>query len=163
MIKEINLIGSDHLRKKARECRTEVDASGLQFKWDDETREWATHLLETALVHPEAMGISCCQIWDKDTNPLAMFVIRVGTNSWKLYINPSLELSGKKFPIKESCLSEPKVTVKVVRRSNATVTYYDLENTIPKTDKYYLIVTPMPIVIQHEYDHLNGVCLSDYK
>lgn len=163
MIKQINLIGNEQLRKKARQCNSVLAESGFQFNWDSETKEWATHLIETALVHPEAVGLACSQIWDQDSDPLAMFVVKTGHNQWKLYINPSIEPSGKKIPVNESCLSESKKVIKVKRRSNVSITYSDLDQTSPKTDKYYLAVTPMPIIIQHEYDHLQGICLSDKR
>lgn len=91
--------------------------------------------------------------------PLRLFVVRVSQqNSFQIFINPQLEFLGEATDMRdESCLSIPHVTGKVSRHKRIRLTYTD-ENGNVRTEKYDGFVAR---VIQHEYDHLNGILFTD--
>ncbi len=164
MIKEINTVkGSERelkiLTTKAVECGTIFNENG-EKAWDAVTLEWIENLKDTAKSKTnEAIGLACRQIWDDENNPpLKMFAIRVTPDTWKIYINPKLELSGKPADVFEGCLSQPNKKLKIRRRQNVAITYQVPERPGPEfTDKCYFSASFLPIVLQHEYDHLLGI------
>lgn len=76
----------------------------------------------------------------------------------KIFINPYiLEETGKEGAMDEGCLSIPTIREDVVRKSEIVIEYYD-ENWELKEEKF----TDFPArVIQHEYDHLEGIMFTD--
>lgn len=89
-----------------------------------------------------------------------MFVIKPSVfNSAQVYINPVLDyLSDKGMQISnEGCLSIPGKSFKVDRYKELNVTYQDRHGEFhaQKVSGF------KAIVIQHEYDHLNGTLISD--
>lgn len=76
-----------------------------------------------------------------------------------VFINPEIvEKKGKKIPLDEGCLSIPEVTDKVVRPETVVVKYKD-ENF---EDQQLEAGGWISRVIQHEYDHLEGILFIDY-
>jgi peptide deformylase len=76
----------------------------------------------------------------------------------KIFINPIiLEESGKEVSMDEGCLSIPNIREDVVRKSEIVIEYYD-ENWELKEEKY---TDFQARVIQHEYDHLDGILFTD--
>ena len=77
----------------------------------------------------------------------------------KVFINPTiLEEEGDEWEFEEGCLSIPGVRAGVFRKSEILIRYFD-ENWIEKEERY----TGMKArVIQHEYDHIEGVLFTDY-
>tara|TARA_B100000214_G_scaffold278955_1_gene208711 strand:+ start:1105 stop:1659 length:555 start_codon:yes stop_codon:yes gene_type:complete len=76
----------------------------------------------------------------------------------KVFINPSIiKESGKEWSFNEGCLSIPDIREDVSRNSTINISYYD-ENFKKHTDIFDGIVAR---VIQHEYDHINGVLFVD--
>ena len=76
----------------------------------------------------------------------------------KVFINPVLiEESGEKWSFNEGCLSIPDIREDVIRNSTITISYFD-ENFKKHTDVFDGLVAR---VIQHEYDHINGVLFVD--
>lgn len=77
----------------------------------------------------------------------------------KAFINATiLEEEGKKWSYEEGCLSIPKVTGDVIRKPKILIEYYD-ENFELK-EEWYEGVTAR--VIQHEYDHVDGILFLDH-
>lgn len=76
-----------------------------------------------------------------------------------VFINPSItKLSDQKMPMEEGCLSIPDVRDRVFRPIEITITYLDRnfnEQTL-NADGW------LSRVIQHEFDHLQGVLFIDY-
>lgn len=89
---------------------------------------------------------------------LALFIIKVqGIN--QEFINPVIEKEwGKEFEYIEGCLSIPGVRVPVMRKPNILISYYD-KNLVKHTEEFGGMIAR---VIQHEYDHLQGVLITDY-
>lgn len=74
-------------------------------------------------------------------------------------INPEIqEKSGEKIKLEEGCLSIPDVRDDVVRPDKVVIEYLDRN-----FDKKSITATGwVSRVIQHEYDHLQGVLFLDY-
>lgn len=74
------------------------------------------------------------------------------------FINPViLEESGDEWAFNEGCLSIPDVREDVKRNETIKITYLD-ENFNEKSDTYSGLLAR---VIQHEYDHIEGVLFTD--
>jgi peptide deformylase len=84
----------------------------------------------------------------------------VGIENFKqVFINPIIEEeSGEEWAFKEGCLSIPKVREDVVRKEKVRITYYD-ENWNFKDEIYDGYAAR---IIQHEYDHIEGVLFTDH-
>lgn len=77
----------------------------------------------------------------------------------KVFINPIIEEeSGKKWSFEEGCLSIPGIREEVERKDTVTISYFD-ENWKLKEETYNGLAAR---VIQHEYDHIEGVLFTDY-
>lgn len=76
----------------------------------------------------------------------------------KVFINPVItEESGEEWAFSEGCLSIPDVREDVFRQPDITIEYYD-ENWEKHTETYSGLAAR---VIQHEYDHIEGVLFTD--
>lgn len=64
---------------------------------------------------------------------------------------------GEKWPFNEGCLSIPDVREDVYRHEKITIEYLD-ENFIKKTESFDGLIAR---VIQHEYDHIEGILFTD--
>jgi peptide deformylase len=97
---------------------------------------------------------------DEDGNPVEPDPRAVGIAEFKqVFINPKIvEESGEEWSFREGCLSIPKVREDVFRKEKVRITYYD-ENWEFK-DEYYDGYAAR--IIQHEYDHIEGVLFTDH-
>ena len=69
-------------------------------------------------------------------------------------INPEMvELSDEMFEVWDDCMSFPNLLVKVMRHKKLTLTFYDINW---QKQTWYL-EDDMAELIQHEYDHLDGI------
>jgi peptide deformylase len=64
---------------------------------------------------------------------------------------------GEEWAFNEGCLSIPDVREDVYRNEKITIEYYD-ENFTKKTETYDGLIAR---VIQHEYDHIEGILFTD--
>ncbi len=77
----------------------------------------------------------------------------------KVFINAKiLEESGEEWKFNEGCLSIPDVREDVKRKSIIKIEYYD-ENFTKHTEVFQDIRAR---VIQHEYDHIEGILFTDH-
>jgi peptide deformylase len=77
----------------------------------------------------------------------------------KVFINPQiLDQDGKKWKFNEGCLSIPGVREDVERKDTITIRYQDI-NFETHTETYNGLRAR---IIQHEYDHIEGVLFTDY-
>lgn len=75
----------------------------------------------------------------------------------RVMINPEIHEASGETENEEGCLSLPGIYAKVIRSSRIRYSYTDLEgNRIEETAEGWEAV-----VIQHEYDHLQGVLFTD--
>ncbi|AMA49318.1 MULTISPECIES: peptide deformylase [Flavobacterium] len=76
----------------------------------------------------------------------------------KTFINAKiLKEEGEEWAFNEGCLSIPDVREDVYRHEQITIEYFD-ENFEKKTEVYDGLVAR---VIQHEYDHIEGILFTD--
>ncbi|BDS11928.1 peptide deformylase [Aureispira anguillae] len=76
----------------------------------------------------------------------------------EVFINPIImDESGKRWEYEEGCLSIPDVRGNVARQPKVRIEYYDANFELQ--DKIFDGITAR--VIQHEYDHLEGVLFVD--
>ncbi len=76
----------------------------------------------------------------------------------KVFINPIIEEeSGDLWPFQEGCLSIPRIRENVNRKERICVSYYDENWSLHREefDGY------KARIIQHEYDHLEGILFTD--
>jgi peptide deformylase len=79
-------------------------------------------------------------------------------NFKRTFINAKiLEETGDEWAFNEGCLSIPEVREDVFRKPNITIQYQD-GNFVTKTEKFEGLVAR---VIQHEYDHIEGILFTD--
>ena len=79
-------------------------------------------------------------------------------NFKKVFINPIIEEeSGKEWAFSEGCLSIPKIREEVYRKEKVVISYYN-ENWELKEEEYDGYAAR---IIQHEYDHIEGVLFTD--
>lgn len=90
-----------------------------------------------------------------DDDPRALGI----ENFKKVFINPIIEEEeGEEWSFQEGCLSIPKIRENVSRKSDIVISYYD-ENWELKEERYSGYAAR---IIQHEYDHIEGVLFTDY-
>lgn len=76
----------------------------------------------------------------------------------KVFINPQIiEETGEPWVYEEGCLSIPDVRVKISRNETVKMRYQD-ENFVEHVEEFSEMNAR---IIQHEYDHLEGVLLTD--
>ncbi len=76
----------------------------------------------------------------------------------RVFINARmLNEEGEEWAFSEGCLSIPKIRENVNRHPNIEIEYYD-ENFIKHVEKFDGVIAR---VIQHEYDHIEGVLFTD--
>ncbi|MDB3937753.1 peptide deformylase [Flavobacteriaceae bacterium] len=87
---------------------------------------------------------------DNDKNQLKSFK--------KIFINPIIiDEKGDEWSFEEGCLSIPNIREGVLRQKQITIQYHD-ENFNKHTDSFDGLLAR---VIQHEYDHIEGVLFTD--
>ena len=80
-------------------------------------------------------------------------------NFKKAFINARIvESDGEEVNVEEGCLSIPNIHEKVSRKNRIRIQYLD-ENLIPRDEVYEGYKAR---VIQHEYDHLDGILFVDH-
>ena len=144
MIKPIVLYGAPILRLPVEPMRVGKDVSGIvQDLWD-------------TMYNADGAGLAAPQINISER----IFVIDLPDQEWKqVFINPIIETSeGEREIMEEGCLSLPSIGAPIVRDGEITIHYYD-ENWKFHAERYRGIRCR---VIQHEYDHLDGVLWLDH-
>jgi peptide deformylase len=77
----------------------------------------------------------------------------------RVFINPIIEEeSGKEWEFNEGCLSIPGIREDVKRKPDLVITYFD-ENWNLKEEQLNGLAAR---VIQHEYDHIEGILFIDH-
>lgn len=115
------------------------------------------------MYYSEGVGLAAPQI----NKSIRLFVIDTdpfsekypeGKGIKKVFVNPEIiEVSEEMWTFREGCLSLPNLNEEVVRPSKIKIRYLD-ENFVQHEDEYDGIVSR---VIQHEYDHLDGIVYVD--
>lgn len=144
----VHTYGSEVLRKVAQ--RIEVI--------DDEIRKLVDDMF-VSMVTAEGIGLAAPQIG----RSIRLFVIDltpVDENEYKrVYINPQIvEYAEEQDEYEEGCLSLPTIHEIITRPTRIRIQYQDLEG--EEVDEW--VEGFLARVIQHEYDHLEGVLFVDH-
>jgi peptide deformylase len=76
----------------------------------------------------------------------------------KIFINPKiLDQNGDEWSFEEGCLSIPHIRESVFRQESIKIQYFD-ENFTKHIESYNGLLAR---VIQHEYDHIEGILFTD--
>lgn len=89
---------------------------------------------------------------------LSMFVTNIN-ESEEIYINPIIETSGPEEIQEEGCLSLPGKSVFIKRQKNVKITYQSIDGLTKIQENSDLLGRCW----QHEFDHLQGKLIIDYK
>jgi peptide deformylase len=154
MIYPVTVYGDPLLRKVAQPVDKEFE--GL--------KELIDNMFET-MYHSEGVGLAAPQVGKS----LRIFVVDASSAAdedepelegfKKAFINPEiLERTGDSWVMNEGCLSLPEIREDISRPEQVKIKYLD-ENLNEHIEQYSGFAAR---VIQHEYDHLDGVLLIDY-
>lgn len=144
------------IRLYGDECLKDV-AYNVELDEGDNIVELVYDLFETLKTSGSGVGLASTQIGV----PLRVFVVKYGDFESE-FINPEIISTGDDVELEEEgCLSIPNVGVNIKRSKTITVLYSVLDNEgnlISKTEVYNSYIAR---IIQHEIDHLNGICITD--
>ena len=141
---QIVTLGSDILRQKAEKIKI----------INEETANIAKQMLDI-LKRDKGVGLAGPQIGYMKR----IFVAHVEGDIERVFINPSiLETSKNTVKVEEGCLSVPGIYANVIRSEAIKVQAWN-----EKGRPFTLEVTGiLARVVQHEYDHLEGILFLDY-
>ena len=152
MIYPIVSYGNPILKREAEEIKEGDDVSGLIADMYD------------TMDHANGVGLAAPQI----NKGIRLFVIDSSLmideeddekGVRKVFINPIiLDEYGDNYTFEEGCLSIPEVRAEIIRPETLTIEYFD-ENWNLKEEEFSKMTAR---VIQHEYDHLEGILFVDY-
>ncbi len=152
MIYPIVAYGDAVLRKKA----TEIDRNDPNINLP----KLVADMYET-MYEANGVGLAAPQIG----LALRLFVIDADkmdddiTDMKKVFVNPTMVAeTGEKWFFEEGCLSIPNIRERVSRCSTIKINYFD-ENWNEFTEEFSGVTAR---VIQHEYDHIEGVLFTDH-
>lgn len=153
MIYPITVYGDPVLRKVTTDI--DPDYEGLEKLADD--------MFET-MHNAEGVGLAAPQIgltsriFVVDLSPLGEEEPLL-KDFRKAFVNPHIiEKGGEKVLMDEGCLSIPGLREDVLRLSTIRIKYFDIN--WKEYDEVYTGFTAR--VLQHEYDHLDGIMFVDY-
>ncbi|MBZ9622922.1 peptide deformylase [Clostridium sp. FP2] len=108
------------------------------------------NLVKTMKIN-NGVGLSSCQVGIHKT----FFIAQISSIT-KLFINPKIiKYSEEKYVEEEGCLSFPGVYKNIKRSNHITIQYFDYKTKKIIKEDYSNFSAR---VIQHEYDHLQGIC-----
>lgn len=143
MILEVTKLGEDILRKKA-EPVAEIN---------DEIRALVEDMFET-MIDKDGVGLAAPQIGKS----LRLFVVIADDDVRRVFINPQIiKTSTEVGEYDEGCLSIPQVYETIVRPLQVTVQAYNEKGRPFTLEADGLLAR----IIQHEYDHLDGILYID--
>lgn len=151
MIYPVTVFGDPILRKKAEPITKEYD----------DLKTVIQNMFET-MYHSDGVGLAAPQVGLS----IRLFVIDSNTDDKdepagikKAFINPEiLKKWGDEWSMNEGCLSLPEIREDVFRPETIRIRYMDED--FNEHEEEYSGFTSR--VIQHEYDHLEGIMFIDY-
>ncbi len=145
----VTLIGDKILKKKTSHVK-EVDVKTIELIRD---------MFET-MRNASGIGLAANQVGaDKSIFVIDLSVVEENEDVKPIvFINPKITYrSEKKVKIEEGCLSIPDIRAEIERPESVTIVYKDTdfkEHTLKASDL-------LARVVQHEYDHLQGILFTD--
>jgi len=148
---------------------------------DRKTIKFISKLGDTLIkkTNPPGVGISAVQVG----KPIRVFFTLMpspeykGQDAWQkqnlvlnMFINPKISKTSRKVslgdkadkPLMEGCLSIPHIWGPVWRHDWIEISYQQLDKHNQLVDKTETFNNFYARVIQHEYDHLEGILFTDY-
>jgi peptide deformylase len=121
--------------------------------FDDDLTKLIDEMLQT-VSGARGLGLAAVQVGAL----MRLFVVHVPKDSPRVFINPDiLETSIEQVDYEEGCLSIPGVNADVSRPESVKVQAWNQKGKLFSLTADGLLAR----VIQHEYDHLNGVLFID--
>ena len=153
MLLPVTLYGDPILKKRAEDISS--DYPNLQ---DIIKNMWQTMYVASGVGLAAPQGGLSIRLFVVDTAQLAEKRKKEFKGIKKVFINPEiLNEEGEEWKYEEGCLSIPGIRENVERKPDITITYQDEQfNTM--TESYSGLNAR---VIQHEYDHIEGVLFTD--
>ena len=143
MILDIVKLGEESLRQKS------VPVAEV----NDEIRQLAEDMFET-MIEAEGVGLAAPQVGRN----IRMFVLIADDDVRRVFINPQIiQTSSETSEYDEGCLSIPQVYETIVRPVRVTVQALNEKGRPFTLDADGLLAR----IIQHEYDHLDGILYID--
>ena len=143
MILDIVKLGEESLRQKS------VPVAEV----NDEIRQLAQDMFET-MIEAEGVGLAAPQVGRNKR----MFVLIADDDVRRVFINPQIiQTSSETGEYDEGCLSIPQVYETIVRPVRVTVQALNEKGRPFTLDADGLLAR----IIQHEYDHLDGILYID--
>ncbi|MBQ3648759.1 MAG: peptide deformylase [Treponema sp.] len=143
MILDIVKLGEESLRQKS------VPVAEV----NDEIRQLAQDMFET-MIEAEGVGLAAPQVGRN----IRMFVLIADDDVRRVFINPQIiQTSSETGEYDEGCLSIPQVYETIVRPVRVTVQALNEKGRPFTLDADGLLAR----IIQHEYDHLDGILYID--
>ncbi len=149
----ITVYGNTLLRKKAKKIE----------KDDPRLNEIIENMWET-MYYSDGVGLAAPQVGLS----IRLFIIDATSAAdeepelegfKKVFINPEIiETSGDEWTMNEGCLSLPEIREDVLRPDEVQINYFD-ENFVEHKEVFKGFAGR---VIQHEYDHLEGILFIDH-
>jgi len=140
---QIITLGDELLRKKAER----ID------KIDENVKKTAIQMLELLKID-KGVGVAGPQIGFMKR----IFVVHIEGDEERVFINPSiLETSISTSKYEEGCLSVPGIYANVIRSESVKIQAWNIKGRPFTLEAGGLLAR----VIQHEYDHLEGVLFLD--
>jgi peptide deformylase len=123
-------------------------------QFDDDLRDLVVAMFKM-MREAHGVGLAAPQVGRN----LRLFVMNASGEAGddQVYINPELSEADGQDEAEEGCLSLPDIHVKVIRNKLITIKAQDLEGVPFRQSASGFI----PRVWQHEFDHLNGILLTD--
>ena len=151
MIFPIVLYGDPVLKRKAKDI----------VQGDETVKEFVESMYET-MYAAQGVGLAAPQVGQSirlfvvDTTPMEE---NEEDGLRKAFINPTMiEELGEEWPFEEGCLSIPGIRADVMRKPTIKIKYFD-EDWNEHEETFEGMSAR---VIQHEYDHIEGVLFTDY-
>lgn len=151
MIYPVTVFGDPILRKKA----------GPITKDFEDLKGFIQNMFET-MYSSDGVGLAAPQVGQS----VRIFILDTTTDEEdepagikKAFINPEIiEKSGDEWVLNEGCLSLPEIREDVLRPETVRIRYFDED--FNEHEEIYCGFSSR--VIQHEYDHLEGIMFVDY-
>jgi peptide deformylase len=147
-LRRLHLVGASVLRSKAAPVDLENDSGILAELLEDMWR---------ILREKEGLGLAAPQAGES----LRLFILDIDDlclRGHRVFVNPEIQLSGPLEKVEEGCLSVPGIYEPVQRSSRVIVKAMDAEGREFSLELEGLLAR----VIQHEFDHLEGVLFVDH-
>jgi peptide deformylase len=140
---DIITLGNDILKEK----------SGPVINIDENIQNLIDKMTEV-LEKQSGVGLAAPQIGEKKR----IFITKIPGDILRIFINPDIiQTSQELESYEEGCLSIPGVWANVIRPAEISIQAWDIKGKIFRISAEEILAR----VIQHEFDHLNGILFID--